>query len=124
VAVVSGVPVRVVDVVGVVTVGDGHVATVRAVLVPVLLMGRVLAGGAFVDVLPVNPVDVAVVRVVGVVTVLEGHMAAAFGVDVLVIGVRVVLAGLRHGGSPSSGAGGAGSGAPVLDGPERVLSIQ
>jgi hypothetical protein len=111
------------DVVGVVAVGDGHVAAVRAVLVPVLLMGRVLAGGAFVDVLPVNPVNVAVVRVVGVVAVLERDMATAFGVDVLVIGVRVVLAGLRHGGSPSWVAGGAGSGAPVLDGPERVLSI-
>jgi hypothetical protein len=112
------------DVVGVVGVGDGDVATVRAVLVPVLIVGRVLAGRALVDVLPVNPVDVAVVRVVGVVTVRERDMAAAFGVDVLVIGVRLVLAGLRHGGSPSWVAGGAGSGAPILDGPERARPIQ
>jgi hypothetical protein len=74
--------------------------------------------------LPVGAVDVAVVRVVGVVAVLERDMAAAFGVDVLVIGVRVVLAGLRHGGSPSWVAGGRREWAPVLDGPERVRPIQ
>jgi hypothetical protein len=123
VAVVSGVPVPFMDVVGVVVVGDGDMATVRAVLVPVLLVGRVLAGGAFVDVLPVDPVNVAVMGVVGVVAVLEGDMAAAFGVSVRVIGMRLVLAGLSHGGSPSSVAG-----VPAVvrraGGPERVQSIQ
>jgi hypothetical protein len=84
------------------------VAAVRAVLVLVLLMGRVLAGGAFVDVFAVRSVDVAVVRVVGVVAVLERDVAAAFGVDVRVIGVRLVLAGVRHGGSPSSVTGAPG----------------
>jgi hypothetical protein len=108
VAVVSGVPVPVMDVIGVVVVLDSDVAAVRGVLVFVLLMGLVLAGGAFIDVLPVNPVNVAVVRVVGVVAVLESGMAAAFGVDVRVIGVRVVLAGVRHGGSPSSVTGAPG----------------
>jgi hypothetical protein len=97
--------VPVVDVVGVVLVRDGDMSALRAVLVLVTLMGGVLRGTAFVDMVPVDPVEVAVVRIVGVVTVRDRDMAAAFGMGMRMIGVRGVLAGLRHGESPFIGTG-------------------
>ena len=105
VAVVGGVAVPVVDVVGVALVRDGDMPALRAVLVLVPLMRCVLGGAAFVHMILVNAVDVAVVCVVGVVAVQKRDVAAAFAVGVRVIGVRGVLAGVRHGGSPSLGTG-------------------
>jgi hypothetical protein len=84
---------------------DGDVSALRAVLMVVPLMGCVLAGAAFVGVIAVDPVDVAVVGVVGVVVVLECDVAAVIAMGVRVIGVRGVLAGVRHSGSPSLGTG-------------------
>jgi hypothetical protein len=102
VAVVGGVTVPVVDVVGVALVRDGDMPALSAVLMVVSLMRCVLGGAAFVDMTLVNAVDVALVRVVGVIAVLKRDVAAVFAVDVRVIGVRGVLAGVRHDGSPFS----------------------
>jgi hypothetical protein len=109
VVIVGGMPLVVVDVVGMVPVGDGDVPALRAMLMVMILMRRVLAGGAFVGVIPVRPVDVAVVRVVGVIAVPERDVAAALGMDVRMIVVRGVLVGVRHfrhSESPSSGTPG------------------
>ena len=104
-AIVGGMPVPLVGVVGVILVRDGDMSALRAVLVLVTLMGSVLSATAFVDMVPVDPVEVAVVRIVSVVAVRDRDMAAAFGMGMRMIGVRVVLAGVRHGGSPFIGAG-------------------
>jgi hypothetical protein len=98
VAGVSGVPVSVVDVVGVVAVRNRDVAAPVTVGVVVALMGKMLRFGvvAFVYVVLVNTVDVTVMRVVGVVAMCEPNVAAAFAVSVGVIGVRGVLNGAGH----------------------------
>lgn len=102
VALVGGVPVPVVNVVGVVAVRDGDVAAPGTVLVGVTLMGRVCVGAALVDVAPVSAVDVPVVGVVGVVAVREGDVAATLAMDVLVGVMRVVRRCGGHWGSSSA----------------------
>ena len=93
VALVGGVAVAVMDVVHVVAVGDGDVATVRAVLVVVAFVDVVLLGLALVPVAFMLAVEVAVVDVVGVVAVGDGDVAAvgAVGVGVAFVG------GVGHG---------------------------
>lgn len=93
VPVVRGVPVSVVDVVDVVAVCHGRVATAFAVLVLVPLVGGVPAGLALVPVSGVLPVQVAVVRVVHVIAVRHLHMTAGGAVGVLVGGVLLVEGG-------------------------------
>lgn len=88
---VSGVAVAVVDVVNVVTVGDGNVAAAFTVgVLAVWLSLDVLSGLALVPVAFVLAVDVAIVHEVGVVLVRESYVAAAFAVGVLVFGVGSV----------------------------------
>lgn len=87
VVVVGGVTVAVVDVVDVVAVGDGLVATAVAMVVAMVIMGHVGDGRALVPVVVVDPVDVAVVEVIGVVVV--GH-AGVPAVGVVHVGVGVV----------------------------------
>jgi hypothetical protein len=93
VAGVRGVPVPVVDVVGVAVVRDGDVAAALAVLV--LVTGVLRMGGrlAFVGVTVVDLVQVAVVDVIGVPVVRDGDVAAALAVGVVV--ARVL--GMRWG---------------------------
>jgi hypothetical protein len=93
---VGGVAVPVVDVVGVALVRDGDMPALRTVLMVMPLMRCVLCGAAFVHMIPVDPVEVAVVRVVGVIAVLERDVAAVLAMGVRMIGVRGVLAGVRH----------------------------
>ena len=101
VPVVSGVPVPVVHVVGVLGVGHRDVTALRSVLVGMALVGQVPGFGAFVHVVIVEAVNVAAVRVIGVIAVLERDVTAALAVGVLVIGVRCVLDGVWHGGGSS-----------------------
>jgi hypothetical protein len=104
VAVVGGVTVPVVQVVGVILVWHGNVTALRPVVMLVIFMGRMLRVPAFVHVVTVDAVDMAVVRVIGVIAVREAEVAAALTVGVRVIGVRGVLNGNRHAGNPSCGA--------------------
>jgi hypothetical protein len=102
VAVVGGVPVPVVHIVGVIVVGHRDVTTSGPVLVLVSLMGCVPVGVlALIHVVGVYPVDVAIVGVVGVIAVRHGDVAAALAVGVRVIGVGGVLNGSGHAVIPS-----------------------
>lgn len=87
------------NVVDVVTVGDGYVAAALAVDVVVTFVDGVLcvagAVAAFVPVAVVIVVQVAVVNVVDVVAVGNGDVAAAFTVDVVVAFVNVVHGDLQ-----------------------------
>jgi len=91
VAIVSRVAVAIVDVVNVIAVRNGYVATVRAVLVVVILMDVVLGGLALVPVAIVLAVQVTVVNVVNVIAVRNGYVATVWAV--LVIVALVSLAG-------------------------------
>jgi putative membrane protein len=99
VAIVAVVQVAIVNVVDVVTVGDGYVAAALAVDVVVTFVDGVLcvagAVAAFVPVAVVIVVQVAVVNVVDVVAVGNGDVAAAFTVDVVVAFVNVVHGDLQ-----------------------------
>jgi hypothetical protein len=87
----EGVTMAVVDVVDVVAMRDGHVATALAVNMGVLPMHLVPVGGlTFVVVIVVPSMKVAIVNIVDVITVRDCNMSAAFAVDVRVIGVFVV----------------------------------
>lgn len=101
VPVVGGVPVPFVQVVGVTLVRHRHMPALLPVLVGMALMRRVLTCLAFVHVVIVDAVNVPVMLVIGVIAVRERDVAAALAVDVLVAGVRGVLDGIRHSGSPS-----------------------
>jgi hypothetical protein len=81
---VGGVPVAVVDVVGVVAVLHRLVAAARTVLMRVLLVHDVRFELAIVVVAVMLAMDVPVVQVVDVVIVLDGHVAAAGAMLVLV----------------------------------------
>ncbi len=96
VAVVGGVAVPVVQVVGVIVVWHGNVTALRPVLMVMTFMGRMLRVPAFIHVVIVDAVDMAVVRVIGVIAVREPEVAAALAVGVRVIGVRGVLNKTRH----------------------------
>ncbi len=85
------VKVTVVQVVDVVTVGDGNVPATRTVLVRVVLVDRVPLSGAFVPVVFVLVVEVAVVQVVDVVTVGDSDVPAARTMLMGVILVNDVL---------------------------------
>jgi hypothetical protein len=84
VAVVRGVTVPVVHVVGVVPVRHGLMAASVAVIVVMAGVLGVCARGALVPVALVLAVGVAVVEVVGVVIVRDGGMAAAGPVGMIV----------------------------------------
>ncbi len=96
VAVVGGVAVPVVQVVGVIVVWHGNVTALRPVLMVMTFMGRMLRVPAFIHVVIVDTVDMAVVRVIGVIAVREPQVAAALAVGVRVIGVRGVLNETQH----------------------------
>ena len=85
VTLVSRVAVAVVEVVHMVSVGHGVVATARTVLVPVVLVDGVAFEGALVPVAIVSAVGVAIVEVVHVVTVLNRGVAAVRSVLVRVV---------------------------------------
>ena len=95
-AIVAVVQVAIVNVVDVVTVGDGYVAAALAVDVVVTFVDGVLcvasAVAAFVPVAVVIVVQVAVVDVVDVVAVFNCGMAAALAVNVLVVGMGMAVA--------------------------------
>lgn len=98
-AIVAVVEVAIVNVVDVVTVGNGYVAAALAVDVVVTFVDGVLcvagAVAAFVPVAVVIVVQMAVVNVVDVVAVGNGDVAAAFTVDVVVAFVNVVHGDLQ-----------------------------
>ena len=121
VTVVEGVTVAVVDVVDVVTVGDGDVAAPRSVLVLVVFVDGVSGGFALVPVALVLAVQVAVVDVVDVVVVGDGDVAAARSVLVFVIGMGVVGGGVCHEGLlPVTVGGGGGTVGQCRRGPEAT----
>ena len=93
------VEVTIVQVVDVVTVGDGNVPATRTVLVRVVLVDRVPLSGAFVPVVLVLVVEVTIVYVVDVVTVGDGNVPATRTVLVGVILVNDVLS--SHSAQPS-----------------------
>jgi hypothetical protein len=100
VALVSRVPVAVVDVVDMTFVRHGDVPTVGSVLVLVLLMYRVPGRRALVHMAFVHPMEVVVVDVVGVVAVRDCDVAAAVTVDVRMISVCAVLSCRGHAKTP------------------------
>ncbi len=85
------VEVTIVQVVDVVTVGNGDVPATRTVLVRVALVDRVPLSGAFVPVVLVLVVEVTIVYVVDVVTVGNGDVPATRTVLMGVILVNDVL---------------------------------
>ena len=93
---VRGMPVAVVDVVGVVAVGDRLVSAPLRVVVPVVGVDDMCAGRTFVPMVTVAAVDVTVVEIVGVVTVEDRDVAAPLAVGVLVLGMG--LMGVCHDG--------------------------
>jgi hypothetical protein len=103
VALVSRVPVAVVDVVNVIFVRNGDVPAVGPVLVFMPLMCRVPRRPALVHVIFMHAVDVTVVDVVGVVAVRERDVPAAVTVNVRMVGVRAVLSCRGHSKSPVPG---------------------
>jgi hypothetical protein len=100
VALVSRVPVAVVDVVDMTFVRNGDVPTVRSVLVLMPVVHRVPRHPALVHMVFVHAVDVTVVDVVGVVAVRERDVTTAVTVNVRMIGVRAVLSCRGHAKSP------------------------
>jgi hypothetical protein len=100
VAGVGGVPVAVVDVVGVVLVRHGDVPAVARVLVLVTRVLGVARRLALVRVVLVHAVEVAVVDVVGVVLVRDGDVPAALAVGMGMPGVGVMRSGIGHGAGP------------------------
>ena len=86
---VGGVAVTLMDVVGMVTMADGLMATTFAMAVIVLVVGHVTFKDAFVPVTVMVAVDVAVVEIVGVVAVLHGDVAAPG-----IVGVTMFAVGL------------------------------
>lgn len=97
---VCGVAVAIMQVINMVTVGDGYVPAVWAVGVVGVLVDLVAGWLALVPVAVMLAVDVAVMDVVGVVAVLEGYVAAAFAVGVLV----VLMGGVSHDSLLTTGA--------------------
>ena len=85
------VEVTIVQVVDVVTVGDGDVPATGAMLVCVILVDRVSLSGAFVPVSLVFVVEVPIVQVVDVITVGDGDVPATRTVLVCVILVNDVF---------------------------------
>jgi hypothetical protein len=96
VAVVCRVPVAVVHVVDVVTVGHRDMAAALAVRVGVTGVLMVAAALALVRVPFVPTVQMTVVHVVDVIVVGDRHVPAALAVHMLVSRVRPVLKGCRH----------------------------
>jgi hypothetical protein len=97
------------EVVGVIAVRDGFVATATAVCGPAIgvafavplwrasqRMSRVNREHMLIDVACVRVMHVAVVQVVGVVIMLHGHVTAIGAVLVCVVGVGRVLCGCCH----------------------------
>jgi hypothetical protein len=103
VVLVSRVTVPVVRVVHMVVVRHGDMPTLRAVLMGVPLVDRVLRPRALVDMVIVHAVDVAVVRIVGVIAMRDRDVAAAVTVDVRMTGVGAVVSSSGHGRTPHSG---------------------
>jgi hypothetical protein len=91
----GGVAVTIVDVIGMVAMVEGFVATAVAVGVGVGLVGHVVLEDALVPMPVVDAVNVAVVQVVGVVAVTDCDVPAIGAMCVLVVGVGVMVGG-RH----------------------------
>jgi len=94
-ACVRGVPMSVVDVVGVIEMGRGLVAAVRPVFVAVVVVHHVDLERALVPMTVVAMVCVAVVDVVGMVPVEHDDVPASLAVHVVVHPMGFVSAG-RH----------------------------
>jgi hypothetical protein len=93
VVVMGGVPVPVVDVVDVVSVGHGDVAASLPVGVVVSVVGGVPAGFALVVMIVVSTVQMPIMDVVDVVSVGHGDVAASLPVGVVMPGVFLVRSG-------------------------------
>jgi hypothetical protein len=93
VPVVRGVPAPVVDVVDVIAVRHGHMATSFAVNVIVIVVHGVVRRFALVVVTVVLSMKVTVVHIVDVVPVWDRDVAASLAVDVVVISVFGVRCG-------------------------------
>lgn len=94
-AVVGCMAVPVVQIVDVVAVGHGLVATTVAVDVIVAVVGHMSVGPALVPVAVVLAVGVAVVEVVGVLAVGHSDVTTAGGVAMLLVGVGLMGGGHR-----------------------------
>lgn len=92
---VGGVQMAVVQVVHMVTVGNGGVAAARAVLMRVLGVFHARVGDAFVPVVAVFVMAMTVVHVIDVIAMTDRHMAAIGSVYVrmFVLG-RAILIGM------------------------------
>jgi hypothetical protein len=90
VAVVGGVAMAVVDVIGVITVLHRLVPTALAMGVQVVVMGHVDVGRALVPMLIVIAMSMAIVEIVGMVTVYNSDVTAAHAMDVRMIVVCLV----------------------------------
>jgi hypothetical protein len=96
VVIVSSMPVTVVHVVHVVTVGNRDMSTALAVHVGVFAMLPVLAYLALIRVAVMLAVQMPVVDVVDVITVRDCHVPAALTMRMVVCGMRLMLQGCRH----------------------------
>jgi hypothetical protein len=90
---VSGVAVTIVDVVGVVPMGDRLVPATLTVRVVMAFVGDVGVRRAFIPMALVAVVRVPVMEIVGVVVVGDSHVAAALTVCMGVIGMGLVGGG-------------------------------
>ena len=95
--------VTVVDVIHMVTVGYGHVATVGAVLMIVVFVNLVGGVLALIPMAFVFAVEVAIVNVVNVVAVGYGHVATVGAVLMIVVGVSSAAHGSLLSGRESIG---------------------
>jgi hypothetical protein len=100
VALVGGVTVVVVQVVGVVAVGDGLMTAALGVGVVVRFVGDVILQDTFVPVAVVISVDVAVMEVIRVIAVVQGDVPTVGAVDVVMARVGLMARG-SHGCSSS-----------------------
>ena len=89
--VVSRVPASVVDVIDVIAMRDGHMATAVAVDMGVVLMHRVVAGSlTFVEMIAVPSMQMTVVNVVDMIAVRDRDMPTTIPMDMVVAGVLSV----------------------------------
>lgn len=94
--VVSRVPASVVDVIDVIAMRDGHMATALAVDMGVVLMHRVVAGSlTFVEMIAVPSMQMTVVDVVDMIAVRDRDMPTTIPMNMVVAGVLSVRF-LRH----------------------------
>jgi hypothetical protein len=95
-AFVGGVPVTLMRVVHVISMGERHVPAAIAMYVLVLIMSGVTGSDALVGMVVVHPMHVTVVHVIDMVVMRDGGVPAAETVHVAVAGMSLVIGSGSH----------------------------